>query len=170
MEKTFEQIEALWQRQDERLQRIEHVQQESVRRLLHRSITSIHRRFLIENLSAVVLGILVEVFVLSKAGMCFASWNLAVPYLIFNVLFIASVVWYAVWVARFRLYLLSQAIPFYGSPISYSSADSFVRAVLRRLHCIRGLRAATDPRTEGKPENIRRTFRKLTTTSLNFEH
>ena len=101
MEKTFEQIEALWQRQDERLQRIEHVQQESVRRLLHRSITSTHRRFLIENLSAVVLGILVEVFVLSKAGMCFASWNLAVPYLIFNVLFIASVVWYAVWVARF---------------------------------------------------------------------
>ena len=71
---------------------------------------------------------------------------------------------------RFRLYLLSQAIPFYGSPISYSSADSFVRAVLRRLHCIRDLRAATDPRTEGKPENIRRTFRKLTTTSLNFEH
>lgn len=68
---------------------------------MHRSITSTHRRFLIENLSAVVLGILVEVFVLSKAGMCFASWNLAVPYLIFNVLFIASVVWYAVWVARF---------------------------------------------------------------------
>ena len=69
MEKTFEQIEALWQQQDERLQRIEHVQQESVRRLLHRSITSTHRRFLIENLSAVVLGILVEVFVLSKARM-----------------------------------------------------------------------------------------------------
>ena len=67
MEKTFEQIEALWQQQDERLQRIEHVQQESVRRLLHRSITSTHRRFLIENLCAVVLGILLEIFVLSKA-------------------------------------------------------------------------------------------------------
>ena len=56
MEKTFEQIETLWQQQDERLQHIEHVQQESVRRLLHRSITSTHRRFLIENISAVVLA------------------------------------------------------------------------------------------------------------------
>ena len=101
MEKTFEQIETLWQQQDERLQRIEHVQQESVRRLLHRSITSTHRRFLIENSSAVIFGILLEIFLLSKAEMCFASWSLAIPYLIFNVVYLACIIWYAVWVVRF---------------------------------------------------------------------
>lgn len=101
MEKTFEQIEALWQQQDERLKRIEHVQQESVRRLLHRNITSTHRRFLIENICGVVFGLLVEIFVLSKAEMCFASWSLAIPYIIFNVLYLASIIWVAVWVVRF---------------------------------------------------------------------
>jgi hypothetical protein len=101
MEKTFEQIEALWQQQDERLKRIEHVKQESVRRLLHRNITSTHRRFLIENISAVVFGLLVEIFVLSKAEMCFASWSLAIPYLIFNSLYLFCILWYAVWVVRF---------------------------------------------------------------------
>ena len=101
MEKTFEQIETLWQQQDERLQHIEHVQQESVRRILHRSITSTHRRFLIENISAVVFGLLVEIFVLSKAEMCFTSWSLAISYLIFNILYLASIIWYTVWVVRF---------------------------------------------------------------------
>jgi hypothetical protein len=101
MEKTFEQLEALWQQQDERLQHIEHVQQESVRRLLHRSITSTHRRFLIENICAVVFGLILEIFILSKAEMCFASWSLAIPYLIFNVLYLACIIWYAVWVVRF---------------------------------------------------------------------
>ncbi|MBP5711168.1 MAG: hypothetical protein J6W84_09385 [Bacteroidales bacterium] len=101
MEKSFEQIEMLWQQQDERLKRIEHVQQESVRRLLHRSITSTHRRFLIENICGVVFGLLVEIFVLLKAEMCFSSWGLAIPYLIFNVLYLSSIIWIAVWAVRF---------------------------------------------------------------------
>lgn len=101
MEQTFEQIEALWREQDERLQRVEHVQQESLRRLLQRSITSTYRRFLIENIIAVVFGILVEAFLLSKAELCFSSWGLAIPYLIFNIVYFSCVIWYAVWVVRF---------------------------------------------------------------------
>jgi len=101
MEQTFEQIEALWQQQDARLERIERVQQESVNRLLQRSITSTHRRFLIENTITVVFGILLEIFFLSKAELCFASWNLAVPYLIFNIVYLSYIIWYAVWVVRF---------------------------------------------------------------------
>jgi len=101
MEKTFEQIETLWQQQDERLNRIEHVQQESIRRLLHRSIASTHRRFLIENICGMGFGLLVEIFVLSKAEMCFSSWGLAIPYLIFNVLYLASIFYIAVWIVRF---------------------------------------------------------------------
>lgn len=101
MEKTFEQIEGLWRLQDERLQRMEHVQQESVRKLLQSKITSTHQRFLIENILGFVIGCSLEIFVLCNAELCFASWNLAIPYIINNILMIGWLVYIAVWSVRF---------------------------------------------------------------------
>ena len=99
---NFEQIEALWRQQDERLQRIEHVQRESVARLLRRNITGTHRRFAVEWGSAAVLGVAVELAVLTQAGKFFGSWQLAVPYMVFVLVWGAFTVLNTVWYCRLR--------------------------------------------------------------------
>ena len=96
----FEKIEQLWRQQDERLQRIEYVQQESVRRLLDKRITTIHRRFLTAGLSAAAVCILAEAYLLVRAGSFFGDQRLALPYIAFNVVWCAILVWTVVWAAR----------------------------------------------------------------------
>lgn len=98
----FEQIEQLWRQQDERLQRIEYMQQESVRRLLDRSIATTYRRFLTEGISAAAVCVIVEAFLILRAGSFFGDASLALPYLAFNVVWSAILVWTVVWVARIR--------------------------------------------------------------------
>lgn len=100
METTFEQIEKLWQQQDERLQRIERVQRESVSRLLRKNINSTHRHFMILGGSAAVIGGLALLLVLTQAGKFFGSWQMAVAYLVFVGTYGFIVGWYAVWMLR----------------------------------------------------------------------
>ena len=100
METTFEQIEKLWHQQDERLQRIERVQRESVSRLLSKNIKSTHRHFMILGGSAAVIGGLALLLVLTQAGKFFGSWKMAAAYLVFVGTYGFIVGWYAVWMIR----------------------------------------------------------------------
>ena len=100
METTFEQIEKLWHQQDERLQRIERVQRESVSRLLSKNIKSTHRHFMILGGSATVIGGLALLLVLTQAGKFFGSWQMAAAYLVFVGTYGFIVGWYAVWMLR----------------------------------------------------------------------
>lgn len=96
----FEQIVKLWQQQDERLQRIERVQRESVSRLLRKNINGTHRHFMIVGGSATLMGGAALLLVLTQAGKFFGSWQMALAYLIFVGTYGFIVCWYAVWMLR----------------------------------------------------------------------
>ncbi len=102
MEASFKQIEQMWRRQDERLQNIERVQRETVSCLLQRNLASTHRRFVTETTTAVVVCGITELYVLMQAGYFFGSWRMAVPYIIFNLVYSGIGVWTTVWMMRLR--------------------------------------------------------------------
>lgn len=97
---TFEQFEALWRKQEERLNSIERVQRDTLRTLLSHNIVRTHRRFRVEGLLTVAVFVVFEVYLLSQASLFVGSWRLALPYVAFNLLYVGINIWSAVWVLR----------------------------------------------------------------------
>lgn len=97
---SFEQLEQLWREQDRRLERIEHVQRDTIGCLLRRNIASTRRRFLIEATCAAVTCVGVEVYVLSQAGRFLSDGQTVLPYVVFNLAYLLVGSWTAVCLRR----------------------------------------------------------------------